>query len=148
MSRFAPLFEGHAPRRWLVTGAAGFIGSNLVQARLECGQQVIGLDNFSTGHRRNLDDVRLSVSDAAWKRFVLLEGDVQDRDLCALATANADVVLHQAALGSVPRSIAAPMGSFGANVRLIKRQMYGHAKLDLLAARFLATNRTRHRKCG
>jgi UDP-N-acetylglucosamine 4-epimerase len=116
MNRFEPLFAGHAAQRWLVTGAAGFIGSNLVEALLACGQQVVGVDNFATGHRRNLDDVRRAVGESAWRGFVFLEGDVQDPELCALATANVDVVLHQAALGSVPRSIAAPMKSFGANV--------------------------------
>lgn len=116
MNRFEPLFAGHPVQRWLVTGAAGFIGAHLVEALLACGQHVVGLDDFSTGHRRNLDDVRRAVGEAAWRRFVFLEGDVRDPELCALATGNVDVVLHQAALGSVPRSIAAPMKSFGANV--------------------------------
>jgi UDP-N-acetylglucosamine 4-epimerase len=116
MSRFAALFAGRPAQRWLVTGAAGFIGSNLTEALLGAGQQVVGLDNFSTGSRRNLDDVRRAVGESAWSRFVFLEGDVQDPELCALATANTDIVLHQAALGSVPRSIATPMKSFGSNV--------------------------------
>ena len=116
MNRFVPLFDGQAPQRWLVTGAAGFIGSNLVEALLSSGQQVVGLDNFATGHQRNLDDVRRTVGESAWKRFVFIEGELQDPEICALAVANADVVLHQAALGSVPRSIAAPMKSFSSNV--------------------------------
>jgi UDP-N-acetylglucosamine 4-epimerase len=104
------------PRRWLVTGAAGFIGSNLVEALLELGQDVVGLDNFSTGHRRNLDQVRLSVGEAAWRRFRFIEGDICSPQDCAGACAGASVVLHQAALGSVPRSIANPLATHDANL--------------------------------
>jgi UDP-N-acetylglucosamine 4-epimerase len=116
-SLFAPLFEGRAPARWLVTGAAGFIGSNLVQALLENGQSVVGLDDFSTGYRRNLDEVRAAVGEDAWRRFAFVEGDVCDAETCAWAVAGADVVLHQAALGSVPRSVDAPMKSFLPNAQ-------------------------------
>ncbi len=102
--------------RWLVTGAAGFIGSNLVEALLAAGQQVIGLDNFATGHRANLDEVRASVGDENWSRFELIEADIRDRDACARAVAGVEIVLHQAALGSVPRSLADPLTSHDVNV--------------------------------
>ena len=101
---------------WLVTGAAGFIGSNLVESLLRAGQRVVGLDDFSTGFRRNLDEVRATVGEAAWSRFSFLKADVRDADACARAVQDIDFVLHQAALGSVPRSIEQPMRSFGANV--------------------------------
>jgi UDP-N-acetylglucosamine/UDP-N-acetylgalactosamine 4-epimerase len=103
------------PRRWLVTGAAGFIGSALVQALLERGQQVVGLDNFETGHAKNLDDVRAKVGAAA-ERFTFLEGDICDLEACRRAALGVDVVLHQAALGSVPRSIEDPLATHRANV--------------------------------
>ena len=105
----------HAPRRWLVTGAAGFIGSNLVEALLQMGQTVVGFDNFATGHRRNLDDVVERVGAAA-QRFTFIEGDVRDAAACRAACEGIDHVLHQAALGSVPRSIADPQTSHEVNV--------------------------------
>ena len=102
--------------RWLVTGAAGFIGSNLIEALLSAGQEVVGLDNFATGHRRNLDEVRGKVGEPAWSRFRFIEGDIRDRAACAAAVDGVDFVLHQAALGSVPRSIADPLTSHDVNV--------------------------------
>ena len=86
---------------WLVTGAAGFIGSNLVETLLRHGQRVVGLDNFSTGYQRNLDHAVAAVPGAA-DRFTMVAGDVRDRDLCERVVAGVDVVLHHAALGSVP----------------------------------------------
>jgi UDP-N-acetylglucosamine/UDP-N-acetylgalactosamine 4-epimerase len=105
-----------APRRWLVTGAAGFIGSNLVEKLLAEGQQVVGLDNFATGHRRNLDLVRAAVDDQAWQRWQFIEGDIRDLGACQQACEGVDYVLHQAALGSVPRSINDPITTNAANV--------------------------------
>lgn len=105
-----------SPRRWLVTGAAGFIGSALVQTLLEQGQEVVGLDNFATGHSENLDDVRARVGEAAASRFAFLDGDVCDPKACRRATEGVDYVLHQAALGSVPRSIEDPIATHRANV--------------------------------
>jgi UDP-N-acetylglucosamine 4-epimerase len=104
------------PRRWLVTGVAGFIGSNLLQALLELDQAVTGLDNFATGHRTNLDEVRSSVSPERWARFRFVEGDVASPEVCADAVGSVDAILHQAALGSVPRSIERPLESNDANV--------------------------------
>jgi UDP-N-acetylglucosamine 4-epimerase len=105
-----------APRRWLVTGAAGFIGSALVEELLRLGQQVVGLDSFVTGHRSNLDDVRAVVGEEPWRRFHMIEGDIRDLETCRRAMAEVDLVLHQAALGSVPRSIEDPIASHQANV--------------------------------
>jgi UDP-N-acetylglucosamine 4-epimerase len=104
------------PRRWLVTGAAGFIGSNLVEALLRLDQEVVGLDNFATGHQRNLDELLAAVAPAQAARFGLVTGDIRDAQTCAAACAGADIVLHQAALGSVPRSIADPLTSHEVNV--------------------------------
>ena len=101
---------------WLVTGAAGFIGSNLVEALLMLGQRVTGLDNFATGHRRNLDEVREAVGAANWERFQFIEGDICQLDDCQRACAGVDFVLHQAALGSVPRSIANPIATNDTNI--------------------------------
>jgi UDP-N-acetylglucosamine 4-epimerase len=105
-----------APRRWLVTGAAGFIGSHLTETLLGLGQDVVGLDNFSTGQRANLADVRARVGAAAWARFTLIEGDITDLATCRAACAGAALVLHQAALGSVPRSLENPLATHAANV--------------------------------
>ncbi|WP_294268430.1 SDR family oxidoreductase [uncultured Sphingomonas sp.] len=101
---------------WGVTGAAGFIGSNLVEALLLSGQRVRGLDNFATGHRRNLDAIRESVSEEAWARFEFIEGDIRDSALCQQFADGVDHVLHQAALGSVPRSLADPLATNDVNI--------------------------------
>ena len=102
------------PRVWLITGVAGFIGSNLLSDLLSLGQTVVGLDNFSTGHRSNVSDVLAATGGAA--RFRMLEGDIRDIDACRSACEGVDFVLHQAALGSVPRSIHDPLTSSHVNV--------------------------------
>src|SRR3954467_6131432 len=104
------------PRRWLVTGAAGFIGSNLVEALMKLDQVVVGLDNFATGHKRNIDDVIRKAGVARAKTFQFVEGDIRDIAACASACANVDIVLHEAALGSVPRSLANPAATNESNV--------------------------------
>jgi UDP-N-acetylglucosamine/UDP-N-acetylgalactosamine 4-epimerase len=102
------------PRTWLITGVAGFIGSNLLEQLLRLGQTVVGIDDFATGHRRNLEEAaRAAVGSGA---FTFIEGDIADRALASRACAGVDVVLHQAALGSVPRSIADPEETNRANV--------------------------------
>jgi UDP-N-acetylglucosamine 4-epimerase len=104
------------PRRWLVTGAGGFIGSHLVEALLGLDQQVTGLDNFSTGYRKNLDQVLASASEEQRRRFTFIEGDLRNAEICRSACQGQDVVLHQAALGSVPRSMEEPWNSHDSNV--------------------------------
>ncbi|MET0087430.1 MAG: SDR family oxidoreductase [Sedimenticola sp.] len=97
------------PKSWLVTGVAGFIGSNLLETLLGLGQRVVGIDNFMTGHRSNLDDVRNLVGEKAWENFTFYEADIRNLDDCKKAAEGVDYVLHQAALGSVPRSIQDPI---------------------------------------
>ena len=96
------------PKTWLVTGVAGFIGSNLLEHLLKLDQTVVGLDNFATGHRHNLDEVQALVTQAQWARLRFIEGDIGNLANCQNACAGVDYVLHQAALGSVPRSINDP----------------------------------------
>jgi UDP-N-acetylglucosamine 4-epimerase len=105
-----------SPCVWLVTGAAGFIGSHLVEQLLRLGQHVRGLDNFATGRRQNLNEVRHLVPPSTWKNFTFIEGDICDPVACQQACSGVDFVLHQAALGSVPRSLADPMLTHKANV--------------------------------
>ncbi len=104
------------PKRWLVTGVGGFIGSHLLERLLELNQRVVGLDNFSTGHARNLEQVRSIVGEEAWKNFQFLEGDIRDLAECKCACHEVDFVLHHAALGSVPQSMLDPLASHASNV--------------------------------
>lgn len=104
------------PRTWLITGVAGFIGSNLLEQLLRHGQRVTGLDNFLTGHRKNLDMVRGLAGAEAWENFTFIEGDIRDPETCRRACAGAEHVLHEAALGSVPRSIDDPLLSNSCNI--------------------------------
>jgi UDP-N-acetylglucosamine 4-epimerase len=104
------------PRRWLVTGCAGFIGSHLLEKLLQLDQTVVGLDNFSTGKRENLEDVRSLVSAKQWARFDFREGDIRSLEDCQLACTATNLVLHQAAIGSVPRSLEDPLRSHASNV--------------------------------
>jgi UDP-N-acetylglucosamine 4-epimerase len=106
---------GRRSWRWLITGSAGFIGSNLLEALLRAGQSVVSLDSFATGHRRNLDQVRASVGEEGWSRHRFIEGDIADVDTCRRACEGVELVLHQAALGSVPRSIKDPLNTHRAN---------------------------------
>lgn len=104
------------PKTWLVTGVAGFIGSNLLEALLKLNQRVVGLDNFATGHKRNLDEVQSLVSPVQWGNFNLIQGDIKNLTDCHKACAGVNFVLHQAALGSVPRSVEDPISTNAANV--------------------------------
>lgn len=104
------------PKQWLVTGCAGFIGSNLIEALLKNDQLVVGLDNFSTGYQSNLDAVQQAVSVEQWQNFHFIKGDIVDLETCKMAVEGIDYVLHQAALGSVPRSIEDPIATNQVNV--------------------------------
>jgi UDP-N-acetylglucosamine 4-epimerase len=101
---------------WLITGAAGFIGSNLLEALLKLNQKVVGLDNFSTGHQRNLDEVQSIVTTAQWQNFSFMQADICNLASCQIACTGVDFVLHQAALGSVPRSLEDPISTNASNV--------------------------------
>ena len=105
-----------APKVWLITGVAGFIGSNLLETLLKLNQKVVGLDNFATGYQHNLDEVKSLVSTEQWSRFSFIKGDIRNLEDCQKAVEGVDYVLHQAALGSVPRSIADPITSNAANI--------------------------------
>ncbi len=104
------------PYRWLVTGVAGFIGSNLLEALLKLNQKVVGLDNFSTGYQHNLDQVKAAVSPTIWANFTFHRGDIRSLQDCQKACENIDFVLHHAALGSVPRSIEDPIQTNESNI--------------------------------
>ena len=104
------------PQRWLITGVAGFIGSHLLETLLKLDQRVVGLDNFSTGYEHNLSQVRQLVSPEQWSRFEFVEGDIRDEATCRRVASGVEHVLHQAALGSVPRSVADPLASNDSNV--------------------------------
>ncbi len=101
---------------WLVTGCAGFIGSNLTEFLLTHNQKVVGLDNFSTGFQHNLDDIKVNVTAKQWENFSFTKGDIKEYEICEAVTKNVDIILHQAALGSVPRSIDDPITSNLSNV--------------------------------
>jgi UDP-N-acetylglucosamine 4-epimerase len=118
MSAYGALQEQlvQSPSRWVVSGAAGFIGSHLVETLLTLGQSVVGLDNFATGHQSNLDDVRGIVGPTNWEKFEFVEADICDASACASVVQGADYILHQAALGSVPRSIEDPSRTNQANI--------------------------------
>lgn len=104
------------PRSWLITGVAGFIGSNLLETLLRLDQRVVGLDNFATGYRHNLEEVQGLVTAAQWARFRFIEGDIRSVEACREACEGVDHVLHQAAIGSVPRSIEDPITTNEANI--------------------------------
>ncbi len=104
------------PKKWLITGVGGFIGSNLLETLLKLDQDVVGLDNFATGHRKNLEEVKTLVSEDQWQRFNFIEGDIRNVDDCYQACTGVDYVLHQAALGSVPRSLADPIATNETNI--------------------------------
>ena len=105
-----------APGTWLVTGAAGFIGSNIVETLLRLGQKVVGLDNFATGNKKNLAEIKRVVGPARWRNFKFIDGDIRDLKTCRRAARGVDYVSHQAALGSVPRSIEDPIATHASNI--------------------------------
>ena len=118
MSQYQTVCEQlkQAPKTWLVTGVAGFIGSNLLETLLKLEQKVVGLDNFATGHQYNLNEVQGLVTPQQWANFSFIEGDIRHFEDCQKACAGVDYVLHEAALGSVPRSIADPITTNATNI--------------------------------
>ena len=104
------------PQKWLITGVAGFIGSNLLEELLQLDQMVVGLDNFSTGKRKNLNNVEKEVGPVKWKQFYFKKGDIRNLTDCMEICKGVDYILHQAALGSVPRSIDAPIKTNQSNI--------------------------------
>ncbi len=130
------------PYRWLVTGAAGFIGSHLVETLLSLNQTVIGLDNFSTGHRHNLAQVKDKISHSQWESFSFIEGDIRDIETCHNAVNGIDFVLHQAALGSVPRSIENPIVTNESNINGFLNMLVASCKANVRRFVYAASSST------
>ena len=118
MTRYEQLCQAlpQAPKTWLITGVAGFIGSNLLETLLKLNQRVVGLDNFATGHQRNLDEVQTLVTPTQWQNYNFIQGDIRNLEDCQKACVGIDYVLHEAALGSVPRSLADPITTNATNI--------------------------------
>lgn len=130
------------PKVWLVTGVAGFIGSNLLETLLLLNQKVVGLDNFATGHQRNLDEVQDLVSEEQWLNFNFIEGDIKNYQDCEKAVSTVDYVLHQAALGSVPRSIADPLSTNAANTTGFLNMLQAAKEAEVKSFTYAASSST------
>ncbi|MDP2562098.1 NAD-dependent epimerase/dehydratase family protein [Psychrobium sp. 1_MG-2023] len=130
------------PKTWLITGVAGFIGSNLLEALLALNQRVIGLDNFSTGFQRNLDEVKTSVTKQQWSQFTFIEGDIREFKDCEAALQGVDYVLHQAALGSVPRSIETPLITNASNIDGFLNMLEAAKKAQVKSFTYAASSST------
>ncbi|WP_325892101.1 SDR family oxidoreductase [Grimontia sp. NTOU-MAR1] len=130
------------PKVWLITGVAGFIGSNLLETLLKLNQKVIGLDNFATGHQINLDEVKNLVSDSQWSLFTFYEGDIRNYDDCQRVTKDVDYVLHQAALGSVPRSINDPITTNAANITGFLNMLHAAKEQNVKSFTYAASSST------
>ncbi|WP_335921471.1 NAD-dependent epimerase/dehydratase family protein [Shewanella chilikensis] len=131
-----------SPKTWLITGVAGFIGSNLLEKLLKLNQVVVGLDNFATGYKHNLDEVQSLVEKAQWERFTFIEGDIRDYSICEQAIKGVDYVLHQAALGSVPRSIADPITSNASNITGFLNMLQAAKEEDVKSFTYAASSST------
>ena len=144
MTRYEEIQEQlrNSPKKWLVTGVAGFIGSNLLEKLLLLNQKVIGLDNFATGHQHNLDEVKVIVSESQWDNFNFIEGDIRDYEICVKAVSGVDYVLHQAALGSVPRSIADPITSNAANITGFLNMLHAAKEENVQSFTYAASSST------
>jgi UDP-N-acetylglucosamine 4-epimerase len=131
-----------APKTWLITGVAGFIGSNLLETLLRLNQNVIGLDNFATGYQENLDEVEFAVTSDQWKRFLFTKGDITSYTTCKAVVSKADYVLHQAALGSVPRSITNPINTNAANITGFLNILQASKEAKVLSFTYAASSST------
>jgi len=129
-------------KKWLITGCAGFIGSNLLETLLLLNQEVVGLDNFATGHQKNLDEVRSQVSSEQWEKFTFIEGDIRNSDDCHKAVTGVNYILHQAALGSVPRSIADPALTNSANITGFLNMLVAAKEAEVEAFVYAASSST------
>jgi UDP-N-acetylglucosamine 4-epimerase len=130
------------PKTWLITGVAGFIGSNLLETLLKLNQTVVGLDNFATGFQHNLDEVQLQVNDEQWQNFRFIEGDIRSFEDCQTACAGVDYVLHQAALGSVPRSIADPIATNETNISGFLNMLVAARDANVISFTYAASSST------
>lgn len=144
MSQYQTVCEQlqQAPKTWLITGVAGFIGSNLLETLLKLNQNVVGLDNFATGHQHNLDEVQSLVKPDQWANFKFYEGDIRNFEDCQKACAGVDYVLHQAALGSVPRSIADPIITNAANITGFLNMLTAARDADVKSFTYAASSST------
>ena len=133
---------GDEPHTWLITGVAGFIGSNLLEALLKLNQRVVGLDNFATGHQRNLDEVQTLVTPAQWVNFNFIQGDIRELADCQKACQGVDYVLHQAALGSVPRSLEDPITTNSANINGFLNMLVGARDAKVKSFTYAASSST------
>jgi len=130
------------PKVWLITGVAGFIGSNLLETLLALDQHVVGIDNFSTGYQHNLDHVKGLVTDTQWERFSFFQGDICNIQDCRTVCANVDYVLHQAAIGSVPRSIDDPVSTNAANISGFLNMLVSAKEADVKSFTYAASSST------
>ncbi|WP_281199466.1 NAD-dependent epimerase/dehydratase family protein [Acinetobacter johnsonii] len=144
MSQYQTVCEQleQAPKTWLITGVAGFIGSNLLETLLKLNQNVVGLDNFATGHQHNLDEVQSLVKPDQWANFKFYEGDIRNFEDCQKACGRVDYVLHQAALGSVPRSIADPITTNTANITGFLNMLTAARDADVKSFTYAASSST------
>ncbi len=129
-------------KTWLITGVAGFIGSNLLETLLKLNQTVVGLDNFATGFQHNLDEVKSLVSAEQWESFTFIEGDIRQLTDCSKACQGIDYVLHQAALGSVPRSIADPIATNDTNISGFLNMLVAARDADVASFTYAASSST------
>ena len=130
------------PKTWLITGVAGFIGSNLLETLLKLNQNVTGLDNFATGHQYNLDEIKESVEPEQWDKFNFIEGDIRDYKICCKAVEGVNYVLHHAALGSVPRSIEDPINTNSSNVTGFLNMLHAAKDEDVDSFTYAASSST------
>ncbi|MBO2636482.1 Vi polysaccharide biosynthesis UDP-N-acetylglucosaminuronic acid C-4 epimerase TviC [Shewanella algae] len=131
-----------SPKKWLVTGVAGFIGSNLLEKLLKLDQRVVGLDNFATGYKHNLDEVKSLVTEKQWARFTFIKGDIRNIETCLQAVKGVDYVLHQAALGSVPRSIADPLTTNATNISGFLNMLHASKEQGVSSFTYAASSST------